>query len=148
VDVPEGWILDREGRPTTRPDDYLVGGTLVPLGGIEASYKGYGLIVIVELLVAMLAGAELCGREERRFSNSFVLIGAVADEGQRRGADIEAFVDWVKSSRRRQGTDSILLPGEREARARAASASGVVIDASTRDLLRRVARLAGMDAEL
>ena len=49
--VSPGWILDNEGAATTDPDDYLNGGSLLPLGGFEAGYKGYGLIVLTEAIV-------------------------------------------------------------------------------------------------
>jgi (2R)-3-sulfolactate dehydrogenase (NADP+) len=50
--IPEGWALDRAGRPTTDPDAAL-GGTMVPLG--EA--KGTALALMVELLAAGLTGS-------------------------------------------------------------------------------------------
>merc|ERR1712176_1535822 len=42
--VPFGWGLDKEGRPTRDPAAILFGGGLCPLGGSEETggYKGYG----------------------------------------------------------------------------------------------------------
>ena len=37
VDVPEGWIVDKHGNPTTNPADFEDGGYLLPFGG----HKGY-----------------------------------------------------------------------------------------------------------
>lgn len=50
--IPEGWALDREGRPTTDPEAAL-SGTMVPLG--EA--KGTALALMVELLAAGITGS-------------------------------------------------------------------------------------------
>jgi (2R)-3-sulfolactate dehydrogenase (NADP+) len=50
--IPEGWALDAEGRPTTDPDAALAG-TMLPLGDA----KGTALALIVELLAAGLTGA-------------------------------------------------------------------------------------------
>lgn len=50
--IPEGWALDAEGNPTTDPDGYLNGGTILPLGG----YKGAGLSLIVDVLTGILSG--------------------------------------------------------------------------------------------
>lgn len=50
--IPEGWALDRHGRPTTDADAALQG-TMVPLGGA----KGTALALMVELLAAGLTGA-------------------------------------------------------------------------------------------
>ncbi|MGH3504853.1 MAG: Ldh family oxidoreductase [Nocardioidaceae bacterium] len=41
--VPEGWIVDAEGRPSRDPNDFYAGGGLLPLGGVVAGHKGYGL---------------------------------------------------------------------------------------------------------
>jgi LDH2 family malate/lactate/ureidoglycolate dehydrogenase len=59
---PDGWVLDREGRPSNDP---LVarqkGGFLTSLGGSpeNSSYKGYGLAVMVNVLASCLSGATL-----------------------------------------------------------------------------------------
>jgi (2R)-3-sulfolactate dehydrogenase (NADP+) len=50
--IPEGWALDREGRPTTDPTAALEGMN-APLGGA----KGYGLALMVDVLSAGLTGA-------------------------------------------------------------------------------------------
>ena len=51
--MPEGWMIDREGKPLTDPkraDE----GMLLPLGGMEAGYKGYGLAMMFGLLAGTL----------------------------------------------------------------------------------------------
>jgi LDH2 family malate/lactate/ureidoglycolate dehydrogenase len=59
---PPGWVLDREGQPSTDP---LVakekGGFLTSLGGSpeNSSYKGYGLAAMVNILSSCLSGATL-----------------------------------------------------------------------------------------
>jgi LDH2 family malate/lactate/ureidoglycolate dehydrogenase len=50
-EIPAGWALDSEGRPTTRLGD-AVSGFLAPLGG----YKGSGLGLMVEILCGVLGG--------------------------------------------------------------------------------------------
>jgi len=50
--IPEGWALDRDGRPTTDTDAALQG-TMLPLGDA----KGTALALMVELLAAGLTGA-------------------------------------------------------------------------------------------
>ena len=53
AEVPEGWILDREGLPTRHPQDYYDGGMLLPAAG----HKGYALSLLVEVLGGLLTGA-------------------------------------------------------------------------------------------
>lgn len=49
--IPEGWVIDKNGRDTTDPNDALEG-ALLPFGG----YKGYGLGVMVNVLTGFLSG--------------------------------------------------------------------------------------------
>src|SRR5688572_19567843 len=53
--VPQGWIVDRDGKQTTDPTQLRQGGVLLPFGGSEG-YKGSGLAVIVEILSGILTG--------------------------------------------------------------------------------------------
>ena len=53
--VPEGWIIDKDGNPSTDPSDLRNGGAVLPLGGPEG-HKGYGLSVMVEILSGILTG--------------------------------------------------------------------------------------------
>ncbi len=125
AEVPEGWLLDADGNPSTDPHDYVAGGTLLPVGGTAGGHKGYALIVVLELVVDLLAGTALCGPGEPPFSNAFVLIALdPAGAATTRMDDVAAFVAWVKSSRVQHGAE-ILVPGELEARRRR-EADGIV----------------------
>lgn len=50
--IPEGWALDKDGRPTTDPEAALKG-TMVPMGDA----KGAALALMVEILAASLTGS-------------------------------------------------------------------------------------------
>ncbi len=49
-------LLTAEGRPTDDPEAFFQGGTLLPLGGMAAGHKGFGLGLLVEALTSGLAG--------------------------------------------------------------------------------------------
>jgi len=53
-EIPLGWAVDRNGVPTTDPNEALAG-SLSSAGG----YKGFGLGLMVELLAAGLTGGRL-----------------------------------------------------------------------------------------
>ena len=76
-ELPPGQILDREGRPSIRPDDFYDGGSMLPLGA-DMGHTGYGMSVIVDLVGAMLAGGHAGAARGRRagFSNNFTLWAA------------------------------------------------------------------------
>ena len=52
-DLPEGWIIDADGNPSTKIADYDAGGAIVPAGGP----KGYGMALIGELVGLALSPA-------------------------------------------------------------------------------------------
>jgi LDH2 family malate/lactate/ureidoglycolate dehydrogenase len=57
--VPEGWIQDKNGNYTTDPHALKTGGSLLPLGSDRehGSHKGFGLSATVDILSAVLSGA-------------------------------------------------------------------------------------------
>ncbi|MCU0422559.1 MAG: Ldh family oxidoreductase [Bacteroidia bacterium] len=57
--VPKGWIIDKDGKDTNDPSALQSGGILLPLGSGDsmAGHKGFGLSAIVDVLSAVLSGA-------------------------------------------------------------------------------------------
>jgi ureidoglycolate dehydrogenase (NAD+) len=53
--IPDNWIKDSEGNPTTDPAKFFAGGSLQPMGG----HKGYGIALLIEMLAGCLSGAML-----------------------------------------------------------------------------------------
>jgi L-2-hydroxycarboxylate dehydrogenase (NAD+) len=130
--MPEGWMVDRLGKPLTDPtraDE----GMLLPLGGMEAGYKGYGLAMIIGLLAGTLGGAAM-GRDVIDFNHDD---SSVTNTGQAIAAiNIAAFGDVAvfkasvdrlvrdfRGSNRMPGVDRILVPGERSHETRLARTS-------------------------
>jgi (2R)-3-sulfolactate dehydrogenase (NADP+) len=62
--IPEGWALDREGRPTTDPREAIEGGSLFPIGGA----KGAMLALAFELVCAALTGSAIGTEADSFFS--------------------------------------------------------------------------------
>ena len=60
--IPEGWALDRDGKPTTDPKEAIEHGSLFPIGGA----KGAMLALMFELICAALTGSAI-GREADSF---------------------------------------------------------------------------------
>ena len=145
--LPDGWILDPHGTPSSDPADYHAGGSLLPLGGEAGAHKGYGLIVLVEMVVGLLTLGGMCRPNAGSFSNAFVLVCIDPGEAARREylRQLPEFVEWVKGARRLPDVDEILLPGEPELRRRAAT-KVLHVDAPTAAALRDLARQAGIAA--
>jgi (2R)-3-sulfolactate dehydrogenase (NADP+) len=62
--IPEGWALDRDGKPTTDPKEAIEHGSLFPIGGA----KGAMLALTFELLCAALTGAAIGPEVDSFFS--------------------------------------------------------------------------------
>ncbi len=61
ITMPEGWVVDNEGKPVTDPNKVESGKiALVPLGGtpLMGSYKGFALGVLVDILCGVLSGGK------------------------------------------------------------------------------------------
>jgi len=62
--IPEGWALDREGKPTTDPKEAIEHGSLFPVGGA----KGAMLALMFEMICAALTGAAIGPEADSFFS--------------------------------------------------------------------------------
>jgi L-2-hydroxycarboxylate dehydrogenase (NAD+) len=149
--MPEGWMIDRQGKPLTDPTRASEG-FLLPIGGP----KGYGLSLIFGILAGVLNGAAF-GRDVVDFNadaetttntGHFILaldIKAFADPDVFR-ADIDRVWAEVKSSPRLPGFDDIRLPGERLDRVtQERTANGIPLAGALRAQLDDMAASLGID---
>jgi uncharacterized oxidoreductase len=121
VPVPDGWLLDHEGHPTNDPSVLYQPplGSILPMGG-QQSYKGFGLALVLDLLASGLSGGRTChpGAPPARGNNVFFLAidpdQFFGTEAMRKQAG--QLAEFVRSSPRADGVESILLPGEPERR--------------------------------
>ena len=117
--IPDGWALDRNGNPTSDTAEALAG-TVLPFG----TYKGYGISIFIDILCAMLSGAEFGRHIGELYANSgtrqnlghfFVAldISKFTDVGlfKRR---VDQMIDEIKANPRAPGVEEIYLPGEIE----------------------------------
>jgi uncharacterized oxidoreductase len=135
--VPPGWLLDPEGRPTTDPGVLYKEprGSILPLGGTQA-YKGFGIGLVLDMLVGGLSGAPCSTPGLPNLSANAVLF-LVLDIEQFAGAahflnEASGLAGNVRSCPRAQGVEEILLPGDPERRAKTLrSLAGIPLDDGT-----------------
>jgi LDH2 family malate/lactate/ureidoglycolate dehydrogenase len=115
--MPEGWMIDRQGKPLTDPKR-AGEGLLLPIGG----YKGYGLALVFGLLAGTLNGAAM-GRDVVDFNNDdtaatntgHVIVAinvAMFRDIAKFKTSVDQLVRDIRSSKRLPGVDAIRLPGE------------------------------------
>jgi uncharacterized oxidoreductase len=113
--IPEGWILDKDGSPSTDPNDFYQGGVILPFGG----HKGYALALLVDLLGGALTCAGCTCLPEYGGGNG-VVMGAIDVEAFRPldefAENADRLFTRVKQSKTIPGFEEILIPGEPEFR--------------------------------
>ncbi|KAB8305233.1 Ldh family oxidoreductase [Erwinia endophytica] len=115
--LPEAWLLDSTGQPTHDPAvlQHTPPGSILPLGGLQLGYKGFGLGLMVEAFSLALGGSGR--RQEPDMYGQGVFIQVIDPDCF---AGREAFLDEMdylvascKASRLRPDSKEIRLPGER-----------------------------------
>jgi uncharacterized oxidoreductase len=113
--VEPGLVLDRYGNPSTEPNSFFDGGTLLPFGG----HKGYGLTLMIQLMTNVLTDYENGSYRDSRFKNPSLFTAWSVEAFMALEQFVELVEDWlqyIKRSKTAKGFDEILLPGEPEAR--------------------------------
>ena len=129
--IPDGWIMDAEGRPSTDPND-------LPKGALLAEgHKGYGLAVIMEVLCGALSGAAMLSSlpswlfEPTKATNTghaFIAIDVAAFTDRETFLDrIDAMRDELHAVPTATGVERVLLPGDIEASLAARRAGGLPV---------------------
>jgi uncharacterized oxidoreductase len=119
--VPEGWLLDPQGRPTTDASVLYHPplGSILPMGGAQA-YKGFGLGLVLDMLAGGLTGGKSShpGAPPARGNNVLFL---ALDPARFAGRDAllreaTTVAEYVRGTPRAAGVEAILLPGDPERR--------------------------------
>jgi uncharacterized oxidoreductase len=145
--LPDGWVIDADGRPTDDPEALYAGGALLPAAG----HKGYALALLVEILGGVLAGGA-CASLGEAAGNGLVLLAvdpARSAGGAQFATRVDAVADVISSLRPAPGGDGVLLPGapEREAATRSQHEGYELSHASWREIA-DAARSLGIDPDV
>ena len=137
IAAPEGWLLDAAGQPTTDPGVLYrePKGTILPLGGSQA-YKGFGIGLLLDMLVAGLAGSP-CSRPDHPPPSGNAVLFVLFDPAHFAGGEhflreVTGLADNVRTCPRVEGCAEVLVPGDPERRARTRrSVEGITLDDGT-----------------
>jgi len=143
--VPEGWLLDHQGQPTTDPAVLYETpfGTILPLGGAQ-SYKGFGLGLILELWAGGLSGGR-CSQADAPSSGGNNVVFLVLDPDRFAGCEsvfgqATHLVEYIRATPRAPGIDAIMLPGDPERNIlRHRSTHGIPLDQNHWNMLAELA---------
>jgi len=153
--VPDGWLVDAEGAPTTDPAGFPHRSSLLPFGG----HKGYGFAVMIETLSAMISGGAAMAQVgswmyddpslPTQHCAAFLAfdVGAMTpiDEFKKR---MDMMIRELRQAPKAKGADRIYVPGEMEwAKRRESIAHGIPLPDDVLDSLRGLAGDLGLRAE-
>src|SRR5262249_37194019 len=150
--VPEGWLLDARGQPTTDPGVLYrePRGTILPLGGPQA-YKGFGIGLLLDMFAGGLSGGP-CSRPGMPLRVANAVLFIVIDGEQFAGREhflreVSDLAEAVRTCPRAEGVSEVLMPGDPERRERARRrASGIPLDGGTWGQLTELAGKLGVRA--
>ncbi|MBE6995893.1 MAG: Ldh family oxidoreductase [Ruminococcaceae bacterium] len=158
--MPLGWAVDENGNDTTDAARVLeniknkAGGGILPLGGsgpVTGSHKGYGTMLLVEIMSSIIAGGHTSNHVARNgsgdTSQSFFAIdyGMFGDKAKQK-ADLSTLLQELRESPKADGRERIFTPGEMEMESRADKLkNGIPASDATMEELRGIAAHFGMD---
>jgi L-2-hydroxycarboxylate dehydrogenase (NAD+) len=132
--IPEGWAIGADGTGTRSPEKMMDGGALLPLGSdrTRGGHKGYCLAIMVDVLSAILSGAnwgpfvppfavsqETPQREVGKGVGHFfgaMRIDAFVDPHEFK-TQIDAFIQELRTTKPAPGTNGPIIPGDPERQA-------------------------------
>lgn len=150
VDLPFNALIDQEGRATNRPEVYLQeNGALLPIGGIDHGYKGYGLCLMSEIWTMALSNyGRMYASEDGERNSVFVQVMDPSAFGE---LDVFKDVadDLIRRCRESEPVDQnqpVRVPGEKAQALREEQLkSGVKIDALVWEKLESCSKRLGIN---
>jgi LDH2 family malate/lactate/ureidoglycolate dehydrogenase len=145
--VPDTWLVDKEGVPTTDPFMYPQDASLMPFAG----HKGYGIALMIETFAGVLSGGAFRWDVKSWIDDdpswqtnhgaAFLVIDASQilskNEFEKR---VDSMIEDIHQTPPAKGSDHVLLPGEIEwTKQRAAQKDGIALTEDVIESLRGLA---------
>ena len=137
IPIPAGVALGPDGQPTTDATTARHG-ALLPFGGPDGGYKGFGLALAMDALGALTAGMRPADAVSGYVFIAFQPDLFLPSDAYRR--EVSRRIETIKATPRQTGIEEIRIPGERSYATRARLVrEGIEIDRKIYDALGRLA---------
>ncbi len=154
LQTPPGWLVTKDGQPSTDPLEVSKGGFMTPLGGTPegSSHKGYGLGAMVNILSSALSGGLMVTDPTRNARPGSIDIGhffLALDPGMFRDVadfktDVAAFCDTLRETRPADPAKPVQVAGDPERRIAAARMkTGIPVGPNLLEKVREIAIASG-----
>ncbi len=148
--LPDGWILDAEGKASNDADNFYgpPRGGILPLGA-GAGHKGYALSLLVEILGSALVGSDCDDPANAGNGFCLIVINPAAFSGQQLFRELAGNTcRYMKTSPPAPGFEEVLVPGELEFRTlRTRQQEGIPLDDESRDAILQQAERLSVDTK-
>ncbi len=156
-DLPNDWVQTKDGLPSNDAHELKNGGSLLPLGG----HKGYGLAAMVDIMSAVLSGANygpwvppfvafLNPLENLPGNGIGHFVGAMRIDAFRPANEFKTHMDnWIKRFKESIPIDAnqpVLIPGEIEYKMKAERlVNGIPLNENVVKDLRELGKTVGIE---
>jgi ureidoglycolate dehydrogenase (NAD+) len=153
--IPNTWLVDEKGLPTTDPSVFPDKGSMMPFGG----HKGYGIAVMIEVLSAMISGAgsrwdilswmlhDVSKPTLHGAAFLAINVGAMVPMGEFEER-VGKMAAEIRATPKAEGSPGVFLPGEIEwQKRREALAHGIALPEEVRESVRGVVKELNIEAE-
>ena len=152
ITVPDGWLVDKDGRPTNDPSGFPQDSYLQPM----AAHKGYGFAVLVEILASVLTGAGLLSEitswnldlpSRNKVGHAFIAVDiSQMMEPEMFCKRMQHMVSELKNAPKAKDAEKIFVPGEMdwEKREKALASGEIEVTDVMADNYRRLSELTGV----
>ena len=156
IAVPDGWLVDKDGRPTNDPSGFPQDSYLQPM----AAHKGYGFAVLVEILASVLTGAGLLKEitswnldlpSRNKVGHAFIAVDiAQMMEPEVFYKRMQHMVNELKNAPKAKGAEEIFVPGEMDwdKRKKALASGEIEITDVMADHYRKLSALTGAEINI
>ena len=135
--LPPDVVVDKDGNPSTDPEDFYNRGALLPAGGA----KGSGLGIIAELMGDAMLGEAV----EYNWLMLLLRVDAFREMADYQAA-ADSFLGEVRGSSPAPGFEKVIMPGERETGlARRVAKAGIVVSDGVWEDFVQAARSVGVE---
>ena len=150
-EIPNGWLMDKDGNMTNDPSQLKKGGALLPLGGTEG-HKGYGLSAMVEIFSALLPGLGFGVNPDGPHNDgSFMAVFKVEAfrDLETFKREVTEFAEYLTATPPAKGFERVYYPGELEhLRTQKGRKEGIFVEDNTWVKLKALADTYSLSDEL
>lgn len=156
ITVPDGWLVDKDGKPTNDPSGFPQTSYLQPM----AAHKGYGFAVLVEILASVLTGAGMLSEitswnldlpSKNKVGHAFIAIDIAQITDKEIFFDrMERMVAELKNAPKAKGAEKIFVPGEMDwdKREKALAAGEIEVTDVMAENYRKLSALTGAEINI